>query len=220
MSHLNSHLKCVIFILNEIIDIMNDQTIFLNYINDNYSNVVSKLKILSGQRKQHFDEDIFHESILRCYKAIEKKGCLNDKSPYGIESYLIRSYFNLVLEVKRSCSHSKRDLNYNSDNIGGLYEDYYNSNNTDARIKIINDMYKDFSVLYIVMLVEQNFDQEHLYLFKMKELIPDMTYKKLAEKTQMKAVRQKVVEVKNWLKANVTKEMIKEEFFSIYGELI
>jgi hypothetical protein len=111
-------------------------------------------------------------------------------------------------------------LNYNSDNIGGLYEDYYNSTNTDARIKIINDMYKDFSVLYIVMLVEQNFDQEHLYLFKMKELIPDMTYKKLAEKTQMKAVRQKVVEVKNWLKANVTKEMIKEEFFSIYGELI
>ena len=199
---------------------MNDQTIFLNYINDNYDNVVSKLKILCGQRKQRFDEDVYHESVLRCYKAIEKKGCLNDKSPYGIESYLIRSYFNLVLEVKRSCSHSKRDLNYNSDNIGGLYEDYYNSNNTDARVKIINDMYKDFSVLYIIMLVEQNFDQEHLYLFKMKELIPDMTYKKLAEKTQMKAVRQKVVEVKNWLKTNVTKEMIKEEFFSIYGELI
>ena len=167
-----------------------------------------------------YSEDAFHESILRCHKAIEKKGKLNDTTPYGIESYLIRSYFNLVLEVKRSCSHSKRDLNYNSDNIGGLYEDYYNSTNTDARIKIINDMYKDFSVLYIVMLVEQNFDQEHLYLFKMKELIPDMTYKKLAEKTQMKAVRQKVVEVKNWLKANVTKEMIKEEFFSIYGDLI
>ena len=47
-----------------------------------------------------------------------------------------------------------------------------------------------------------------------------MTYKKLAEKTQMKAVRQKVVTVKNWLKENVTKEMIKEEFFSIYGDLI
>ena len=172
---------------------MNDQTIFLNYINDNYSDVVSKLKILSGQRKQHFDEDIFHESILRCHKAIERKGCLNDKSPYGIESYLIRSYFNLVLEVKRSCAHSKRDMNYNSDNIGGLYEDYYNSNNTDARIKIINDMYKDFSVLYIIMLVEQNFDQEHLYLFKMKELIPDMTYKKLAEKTQMKAVDRRLL---------------------------
>ena len=73
-----------------------------------------------------------------------------------------------------------------------------------------NDMFKDFSILFIMMLVEKNFDNEHFYLFKLKELMPDMTYKKLAEQTKMKAVRQKVVEVKNWLKHNVTKEMIKE----------
>lgn len=199
---------------------MEDQTIFINYINDHYKEVVGKFKILCGQRKIGFDEDIFHESILRCHKAIMKKGCLNDKSPYGIESYLIKAYFNLVLETKRSCAYSRRDLNYNSDNIGGLYEDYYNSNFTDARIKVINDMFKDFSILFIMMLVEKNFDNEHFYLFKLKELMPDMTYKKLAEQTKMKAVRQKVVEVKNWLKHNVTKEMIKEEFFSIYGDLI
>ena len=199
---------------------MSDAELFLDYVNDHYNEIISKLKILCGQRRQVFSEDTYHESILRCHKAIERKGKLNDTSPYGIESYLIRSYFNLVIEIKRSCSHRKKDLNYNSDNIGGLYEDYYNSNFTDARQKVISDMFKDFSTLYIIMLVEQNFDQEHLYLFKMKELIPDMTYKKLAEKTQMKAVRQKVVTVKNWLKENVTKEMIKEEFFSIYGDLI
>ena len=199
---------------------MEDHTIFLKYINDNYSATTNTLKILATQRNQHFDEDIFHESILRCYKAIEKKGNLIDKSAYGITSYLIRSYFNLTLEMKRAACNKKRDMNYNSDNIGSLYEDYYNATNTDARIKIISDMYKDFSALYIMMLVEQNFDQEHFYLFKLKELVPEMTYKKLAEKTQIKAVRQKVVEVKNWLKANVTKEMIKEEFFLIYGDLI
>lgn len=199
---------------------MSDAELFLDYVNDHYNDIIAKLKILCGQRHQRFDEDAYHESILRCHKAIEKKGKLNDTSPYGIESYLIRSYFNLVIEIKRSCSHRKKDLNYNSDNIGGLYEDYYNSNFTDARQKVISDMFKDFSTLYIIMLVEKNFDQEHLYLFKMKELIPDMTYKKLAEKTQMKAVRQKVVAVKNWLKENVTKEMIKEEFFEIYGDLI
>ena len=186
---------------------MSDAELFLDYVNDHYNEIISKLKILCGQRRQRFDEDTYHESILRCHKAIEKKG-------------KIRSYFNLVIEIKRSCSHRKKDLNYNSDNIGGLYEDYYNSNFTDARQKVISDMFKDFSTLYIIMLVEKNFDQEHLYLFKMKELCKDMTYKKLAEKTQMKAVRQKVVTVKNWLKENVTKEMIKEEFFSIYGDLI
>ena len=199
---------------------MKDHTIFLNYINDNYDEVKSTLKILASQRGQTFNEDAYHESIIRCHNAIQKKGFLQDKSAYGITSYLIRSYFNYILETKRAACNAKRDQNYTSDNIGGLYEDYYNSNFTDARQKVISDMFKDFSTLYIIMLVENNFDSEHLYLFKMKELIPDMTYKKLQEKTQMKAVRQKVVEVKNWLKANVTKEMIKEEFFSIYGELI
>lgn len=199
---------------------MKDHTIFLNYINDNYDEVKQTLKILAGQRNQSFNEDAFHESIIRCHNAIKKKGYLNDKSAYGITSYLIRSYFNNILEGKRAACNAKRDQNYTSDNIGGLYEDYYNSNFTDARQKVINDMFKDFSVLYIMMIAEQNFDQEHFYLFKLKELIPDMTYKKLAEKTRLKGVRQKVVEVKKFIQQNVTKEMIKEEFFSIYGDIL
>lgn len=199
---------------------MQDQDIFLNHINGNYKDIVTKLKILCGQRHQKFDEDIYHESILRCHKTIAKKGKLNDTSPYGIESYLIRAYFNLVLETKRSCIIRKRDLNYNSDNIGQLYEDWYNNHNSDAMNKIKSDLYKDFATLYIMTKVEDNWDNEHFYLFRLKELVPDMTYKKLAEKTKLKAVRQKVVEVKNWLKSNITKEEIKEAFQIMYGDLI
>ena len=125
-----------------------DHTIFINYINDHYDEVKQTLKILSGQRNQSFNEDAFHESIIRCHNAIKKKGYLNDKSPYGITSYLIRSYFNNILESKRAACNAKRDQNYTSDNIGGLYEDYYNSNFTDARQKVINDMFKDFSSRY------------------------------------------------------------------------
>lgn len=198
---------------------MNDQTIFINHINKNYEDIVTKLKILCGQRHQSFDEDIFHESILRCHKAITKKGKLNDTSPYGIESYLIRSYFNLVLETKRSCQHSKRDMNYNSDNIGELYEDWYNNHNNDAITKIKSDLYKDFSTLYIMMKVEEQFDNEHFYLFKLKTLC-EMTYKQLCEKTSVKGCRQKVVEVKNWLKENLSKEEINNAFYQMYGELL
>lgn len=196
------------------------QDIFLRHINDNYGDIQTKVKMLCGKNKQKFDEDMFHEAILRCYNAIVKKGGMNDSSPQGIEGYLIRSYFNLVKEVNRSCAYSRRDHNYTSENINNLYEDWYNSNNLSSREKITNDLFKDFSVLYIMMLVEQNFDQEHYYLFKLKELIPDMTYKKLQEKTKMKGVRQKVLEVKRWLMANVTKETIREEFFDIYGDII
>ena len=81
-------------------------------------------------------------------------------------------------------------------------------------------MFKDFGTVYIMMVVEQNFDSEHFYLFKLKELIPNMTYKKLAEKTKMRGVRQKVVEVKRWLKDNVTKDEIRKEFYDIYGDIL
>lgn len=199
---------------------MEDATIFLNYVNDHYKEVGGTLKLLSAQRKMKFDEDAFHETILRCHKAISKKGFLKDKSPYGITSYLIRSYFNIIKEEKRSAKNAKRDMNYNSDNIGGLYEDYYNSNFTDAKQKVVSDLFKDFSVLYIMMVVEENFDNESFYLFKLKELIPDMTYKKLSEKTGLKAVRQKVVTVKKWVQQNISKEDIRKEFYLIYGDII
>lgn len=199
---------------------MNDETIFINYINDNYSGVTNTLRILCGQRQQTFDEDTFHESILRCHKAINKKGYLQDKSAYGITSYLIRSYFNLVNEEKRSARNKKRDQNYDSDNITNLYEDWYNDHNLDAREKIVGDLYSDYAVLYIMNQVEQNFDSEHFYLFRLKMLMKDMTYKKLAEKTKMKGVRQKVVEVKRWLKDNVTKDDIRDSFFEIFGDIL
>lgn len=196
------------------------QDTFLNYVNDNYIGIQTKLKMLCGRNKQRFDEDIFHDAILRCYKCIEKKGGMNDSSPSGIEGYLIRSYFNLVKEIKRSAMNAKRDMNITSDNISNIYEDWYNSNNLDARSKIVNDLFKDFSILYIMMVVEQNFDNEHFYLFKLKTLIKDMTYKKLTEKTKLKAVRQKVVEVKRFIQANVTKDEIRKAFYDIYGDIL
>ena len=199
---------------------MEDATIFINYINDHYNQVVNTLKILCNQRHQKFDEDAFHECILRCHKAITKKGKLDDKSPYGITSYLIRSYFNLVLENKRACVNSKRDMNYDDDNIGELQEEWSQKNQVDAKQKILGDMFKDFSVLFIMMVAESNFDSEHFYLFRLKQLQPGMTYKKLAEVTQMKGVRQKVVEVKKFIQQNVTKEMIRKEFYDIYGDII
>lgn len=199
---------------------LSDAELFIKYINDNYDKVGGTLKVLCAQRKQKFDEDAFHTCIIRCYDAINKKGCLNDKSGYGITSYLIRSYFNLIAEEKRAARNKKRDENYNSDNIGGVYEEYYNSNFTDEKEKIVSDLYKDFAVLYMLMVVEENFDNEHFYLFKLKELCKDMTYKKLQEKTNIKGVRQKVLEVKKYIQENVKKEDIKKEFINIYGDLL
>lgn len=196
-----------------------DQEKFITYIGGHYNDIKDKLQMLCRKNGQPFSEDSYHDVILKCHKAIKKKGKLNDSSPYGIESYLIVSYMNYEKDLKRVANVAKRDLNYNSDNINELHEKWYNSNHSDAREKIKTDMYKDFSCLYLLSKVEDNFDQEHFYLFRVKELVPGMTYKKLSESTNLKGVRQKVVEVKKWLQQNVTKEDINNAFMKMYGDL-
>ena len=196
-----------------------DCQVFISHIGSHYKEIETKLKMLSGRNHQPFDKDAYQEVIIKCYKRIQNKGTLNDKTPYGIESYLIKSYFNYLIDVKRSAEKQKRDLNYNSDNIQDLYEEFYNATNDTARTKIASDLFKDFSILYILTKVEDNFDGESFYLFRLKHLC-EMTYKQVYEKTQVKGARQKILEVKAWVQDNITKEDIKKAFNAVYGELL
>jgi len=198
---------------------MTDQDLFLNYISEHYNELKYKYLNFCREHNYQWDEDIFSDTILKCYEAIRKKGQLNDTTPQGIENYFFIAF---KLNIKREGQYArnqKRDRNITSDDINDTYEQWYNSNHISAMEKVKSDLFKDFSILYIMMVVEANFDQEHFYLFRIKTL-GNLTYKQLQEKTKIKASRQKVIDVKNWLKENVTKNDIKREFTQIYGNLI
>lgn len=198
---------------------MTDQDLFLNYISEHYNELKYKYLNFCREHNYQWDEDIFSDTILKCYEAIRKKGKLNDTTPQGIENYFFIAF---KLNLKREGQYArnqKRDRNITSDEINDAYENWYNDNHISAMEKIKSDLFKDFSILYIMMVVEANFDQEHFYLFRIKTL-GNLTYKQLQEKTKIKASRQKVIDVKNWLKENVTKNDIKREFTQIYGNLI
>lgn len=199
---------------------MHDKDLFINYINDHYSELKNKYFKFCQEKDYDWSEDVFQDTILKCYQTIEKVGKLKDTTSYGIESYFFKSFKNNTLLEKVYCRTKNRDYNINSDNINDIYEVWYNNNNSTAREKLINDLYKDFATLYIMLQVENNFDSEHFYLFRVKVLTPDMTFKKLAEQTKVKASRKKVIDVTHWLKENVTKEQIKKAFNEIYGDLI
>jgi hypothetical protein len=47
-----------------------------------------------------------------------------------------------------------------------------------------------------------------------------MTYKQVAEKTNLKGVRTRILEVKKWLKENITKDEVKDKFYEIYKDLL
>jgi hypothetical protein len=198
---------------------MKDEQLFINYINDNYDTLKNKYRKFCKEKDYKFDEDIFSDTILSCYSAIERKGGLDDTTNQGIENYFFRSFKQNLQREKQYCRVSKRDLNYSSDNIFELYEEWYNEHNSPERIKLLSDLWKDYLTLYILTKVEDNWDAEHFLLFRLKYLTPKMTYKKLQEKTKAKKCRQKVVAVRNWVRENVSKEEVKKTFEKMYGEL-
>ena len=71
-----------------------------------------------------------------------------------------------------------------------------------------------------MVVVEENFDNEHFYLYRLKTLVPNMTFKRLQEVTKIKASRLKVIEVQRFVKETIKKEDIRKAFFDFYGDLI
>lgn len=199
---------------------MKDEQLFINHINDHYQELKNKYFKFCQEKQYDWDEDVYSDTILKCYETIKKNGKLKDTTPYGIESYFFRSFKNNIMNEKNYGRVKKRDMNINSDNINDIYDVWYNDNFSDAKVKIVNDLFKDFSVLYIMAMVENNWDSEHFYLFRIKTLTPNMTFKKLADITKIKGSRKKTIEVIRWVKENIKKEEIRKVFYELYGDII
>lgn len=206
---------------------MEAKDLFLKHVNDHYDEILTKVSMLCSRNKQGrgtrsahtFDRDSFQDAIVRVYNAVERKGTLKDMSPTGIESYIIVAYFNIVVEKKRSAHVRKRDHNYTDDNIYEVWEEYLDRKLTQKE-KISSDLFKDYATLYIMSKVEENFDDEHMTLFKRKHF-GNVSYKQLKQEyPDIQKVRNKVLEVNQWLRENVTRDEVLQSFNDIYGDLL
>lgn len=194
---------------------MDSALIFINYINNHYQELYNRFQAFCNNKNYKFDEDIFQDTIVKCYNLINRKG-LEDISDKGIENYFFMSFKQNLQRESQYARNQKRDDNVV--NITGAYSEYLNSLLTQKE-KLKSDLYKDFATLYLLSAAEEHFDYEHFNLFRQKTFDKNMTYQKLQEKTGLKGVRQKVVDVKNWLKNNVSQSEVKREFEAIYGDL-
>ena len=195
---------------------MEDATKFINTINDHYETVKKELQSYCDSVGERFDEDIFQDTILKCYLLVEKNGEMKDSSYQGCKNFMFQAFKRNLKREQQYARNQKRDANVT--NLSKHNEVYLNSKLTQEE-KLKSDLYKDFATLYLMKRVEEEFDDEHFYLFRLKTF-SNMTYAQLSEKTGIKGCRQKVVDVKNWLKENVTTKEIKDEFEEIYGNLL
>lgn len=195
---------------------MEDAKRFINTVNDNYETIKKELQSYCDSVGEKFDEDIFQDTIIKCYTLIEKNGEMKDSSYQGCKNFMFQAFKRNLKREQQYARNQKRDANVT--NLSKHNEVYLNSKLTQEE-KLKSDLYKDFATLYLMKKVEEQFDGEHFYLFRLKTFT-NMTYAQLAEKTGIKGCRQKVVDVKNWLKDNVKQQDIKDEFDEIYGDLL
>lgn len=191
------------------------EEVYFKCINKNYNNLKQVCKDVCKRNKEQYSEDALNDTVIQVHKIIQKKGKLDDMSDNGIMRYFVRSYVNNLRMEKRYAYHKKRDYNITQEEFNDRYEQSLSS----KRDKIIKDLLEDFSVLYIMKLVELNFPPEQLYLYKLK-MICNKTYKQIHDYTKIKKSRDKIIEVNKWVKNNITRDAIKKEFFDIYGDLI
>ena len=125
--------------------------------------------------------------------------------------------FNIMRD-KLYSRNKARDRNVTD--INGAYENYCNNNLKTAEEKIANDLFCDFATTYILNKVEENFDSVSFYLYRLKVLVPKMTYKKLQTITKYKSVRQKVCTIKRWVKENIKIGDVRKAFYQEYGNII
>lgn len=190
-------------------------TAYFTCISQNYNNLKQVCKDVCKRNKEQYSEDALNDTVIQVHKIIQKKGKLDDMSDNGIMRYFVRSYVNNLRMEKRYAYHKKRDYNITQEEFNDRYEQSLSS----KRDKIIKDLLEDFSVLYIMKLVELNFPPEQLYLYKLK-MICNKTYKQIHDETRIKKSRDKIIEVNKWVKQNLTRDVIKKEFMSIYGDLL
>lgn len=195
---------------------MEDAVKFINTVNDNYSTIKKELQSYCDSVGEKFDEDIFQDTIIKCYTLIDKNGEMKDSSYQGCKNFMFQAFKRNLKREQQYARNQKRDANVT--NLSKHNEVYLNSKLTSEE-KLKSDLYKDFATLYLMKKVEEQFDGEHFYLFRLKTFT-NMTYAQLSEKTGIKGCRQKVVDVKNWLKDNVKQQDIKDEFDEIYGDLL
>ena len=194
---------------------LKQEDIYFTCISQNYNNLKQVCKDVCKRNKEQYSEDALNDTVIQVHKIIQKKGKLDDMSDNGIMRYFVRSYVNNLRMEKRYAYHKKRDYNITQEEFNDRYEQSLSS----KRDKIIKDLLEDFSVLYVMKLVELNFPPEQLYLYKLK-MICNKTYKQIHDETRIKKSRDKIIEVNKWVKQNLTRDVIKKEFFDIYGDLI
>ena len=194
-----------------LIDKSEQSSRFLKFANEHYEDYKKKWAKYLYDRQVYFDEDVFSETVLKVYDYINTNG-IKDDSDSGLANYWFRSFNTNIKREKQYSRNVNRDKN-----IDATEELSKEMNGEDElKLKIRRHVFEDWSIVYILRLVEDNFDSISFHCFRLYYILDKMTYSKLREITKVPDSKKRVVTIKNWLKDNLTKQQMEKEFSKYY----
>lgn len=182
---------------------------WLSVISTVYDEYRKKYLKLANDLKYTVDEDIINNTILACYDSISRNG-LKDTSLQGCKNYLFRAF---KCNLNAVSNYNKRKDT--TDDLNGLVEQY-ESQGEATYVKTKKQLFDDYSLIYILNKVEENFDNISFHCFRLKTMIEKCTYQKLRDITKVKDCKKRVVKINKWLRENMTKQEIYEAFIQDY----
>ena len=186
---------------------------WLNYINSIYVEYKNKFEQYCNSVKKKFEEDVYSETIINCYDSICRNG-LKDLSEQGMKNYLFQSFKMNAVRNTTYARQTKRT--YNVD-ISEAHEEFL-LKNEPLPLKIKKQMLNDFTVTYILFQVENNFDIISFFCFRLKHLIPKMTYQRLRDITNINDCKRRVTTINKWVRDNIDKQEVYKEFIKAYPQ--
>lgn len=181
---------------------------WLQYIGTIYEEYRMKYFKMANDLNYNVNEDMLNDTILACYNSIARNN-LSDTSEEGMRNYLFRAFKTNLNAV--SNYDKRKDV---VDDLSALAEQYENQGESTYN-KIKKQIYDDYSLIYILEQVENNFDTLTFNVFRLKAMLP-CTYQKLREITKVRDCKKRVVKVNKWLRENITLQEIYNAFIHDY----
>ena len=181
---------------------------WLQYIGTIYEEYRMKYFKMANNLNYNVNEDMLNDTILACYNSIARNN-LSDTTEQGMRNYLFRAF---KVNLNAVSNYDKRkDV---VDDLSSLAEQYENQGEATYNL-IKKQLFNDYSLIYILEQVENNFDTITFHCFRLKTMIP-CTYQRLREITKVRDCKKRVVNVMKWLRNNITKKDIYNAFIHDY----
>ena len=182
---------------------------WLQYIGTIYEEYRKKYFKMANDLNYNVNEDILNDTIIACYNSIARNN-LSDTTEQGMRNYLFRAF---KVNLNAISNYDKRkDI---VDDLTALAEQYELKEETTYN-KIKKQLFDDYSLIYILEMVENNFDTISFNVFRLKTMLEKCTYQKLRDITKVKDAKKRVVKVMKWIRENITEKEILTNFKKNY----